>query len=343
MDCVQKMPSEQSAREKVTPPGNTPVNGSPPPPTQAEERRCEQLRSGLGEACDPDDLEFIVKVEEEEEDVQIIEPPVETAPCANDGPDSQVTEPNHQASDGAGGGQIQHWSPVSVRDSDATEDSHGFDGPEQYVQDLDKEMQLIQNALDSLDGNSSEMGYMNRLERDDNMRAPGTGGGQRPPVSFVQAHAGQPGEQMTPPGIRVTIRLPSEKHTPSGESGPKLASNSTFSFYKYGLNSTQQPSVDQSSMQKTMRTPRVREKWFICPFCGKSFDRFSHLEMHRRIHTGEKPYTCNMCGKCFAQRSNLRTHQRTHEVDQNQRLTGVYNDILTSDSLPTFGNPTPMT
>lgn len=69
------------------------------------------------------------------------------------------------------------------------------------------------------------------------------------------------------------------------------------------------------------RRKPVREKWFMCSFCGKSFDRISHLQMHHRIHTGEKPFHCAVCGKCFSQQSNLRTHQKTHKELRTQSKT----------------------
>ncbi|XP_051720363.1 zinc finger protein 436 isoform X2 [Ctenopharyngodon idella] len=62
------------------------------------------------------------------------------------------------------------------------------------------------------------------------------------------------------------------------------------------------------------RREAAQEKWFICSFCGKSFDRSSHLQMHRRVHTGERPFRCAVCGKSFSQLSNLRTHQKIHRT-----------------------------
>ncbi|XP_051557477.1 zinc finger and SCAN domain-containing protein 20 [Myxocyprinus asiaticus] len=78
------------------------------------------------------------------------------------------------------------------------------------------------------------------------------------------------------------------------------------------------PHLGTGQEMSAHRRETIREKWFICSFCGKSFDRFSHLQMHQRIHTGEKPFSCGTCGKNFSQQSNLRTHQKIHRKPQTQ-------------------------
>ncbi|XP_077341390.1 uncharacterized protein LOC143986857 [Lithobates pipiens] len=54
------------------------------------------------------------------------------------------------------------------------------------------------------------------------------------------------------------------------------------------------------------------EKRFSCTECGKCFHYKSHLNVHKRSHTGEKPYSCPECGKCYLYKVNLQTHQRSH-------------------------------
>ncbi|GBN22313.1 Zinc finger protein 554 [Araneus ventricosus] len=56
----------------------------------------------------------------------------------------------------------------------------------------------------------------------------------------------------------------------------------------------------------------VKEKRFVCDFCGKDFSDKHNLHAHHRTHTGEKPFVCHTCGKGFTHQSNLTGHLRTH-------------------------------
>ncbi|OHE93907.1 hypothetical protein CORC01_10806 [Colletotrichum orchidophilum] len=59
-----------------------------------------------------------------------------------------------------------------------------------------------------------------------------------------------------------------------------------------------------------------KAKRFICGIggCGKSFAQSTHLDTHKRAHTGAKPYQCNWphCERTFSQPGNLKTHMRRH-------------------------------
>ncbi|RVE61047.1 hypothetical protein OJAV_G00166860 [Oryzias javanicus] len=281
----------QSVRDSADSSVNT--RTSPLPPTG------EKLKAASAGAGDGEDETLTVKLEDED-DVQIVEQETDSDPVCHDG--RLDTEQNQQPAESEPELETQVWSSVVVGDSDPAEDSDCFFEPPPPPQSLDSEILLIQNALDILES-SSEAVHSDRSVRDhaavqcvsSKSRSSGTFNQTRPAESTNQHEGGAP------------VRFLLEKQQQSKNVPPLHSDNNRFFL------------LNDQELHKTMASRRMKEKWYICPFCGKSFDRISHLEIHQRIHTGEKPYTCDTCGKSFSQRSNLRTHQRTHKeaVSQN--------------------------
>ncbi|XP_041752418.1 zinc finger protein 165-like isoform X2 [Coregonus clupeaformis] len=290
---------EQTARDKVFTPKDDQLDENRPQPLAEVEGLNEQDRSGHRDQKGSG-LELVVKTEQEEE--------YDVISLHTSGSEHGTERSDHQETEFAmNDRESQLWASVS----ESNFDSEGPDcsyGTEQYTQDLNTDIQLIQSAVQGLDSDpSSEMGYINRLMKEE-MRAQSVWNHRsRTPTDLVQAQPGQHREQTMHPERRedgTTTRVLSDKQTRANEGGAysNVWLNNVFSFAPNGFNSA----------KVAPRGTPAGEKRFVCTYCGKSFDWVSHLEMHQRIHTGEKPYNCVTCGRSFAQQSNLRTHQRVH-------------------------------
>ncbi|KAF1967035.1 zinc finger protein-like protein OZF [Bimuria novae-zelandiae CBS 107.79] len=77
------------------------------------------------------------------------------------------------------------------------------------------------------------------------------------------------------------------------------------------------PDCGKAFYQKTHldihRRAHTGDKPFECKTCGQSFSQLGNLKTHERRHTGERPYNCEICGKAFAQRGNVRAHKIVHQ------------------------------
>lgn len=99
----------------------------------------------------------------------------------------------------------------------------------------------------------------------------------------------------------------------SPEQRPQPAAKSSRKRYHCDIQGCGK-SFYQKTHLEIHRRAHTGDKPYVCklPGCGQRFSQLGNLRTHERRHTGERPYMCDQCGKRFAQRGNVRAHLRTH-------------------------------
>ncbi|XP_036374812.1 zinc finger and SCAN domain-containing protein 22-like [Megalops cyprinoides] len=289
-----------------TPAGDLEEQLTQPTPAGDLEELGEKHRCGHSEE-DLSGLGFVVKAEQEEEHVaqRLSQTGCEHSAGRLNNLDSEYVTYERD-------GQL--WTSFTPGDSDIeTDDPVCDNATEQYSQSLPVHTELQHApAADEASANSSfgklsdEMfGTINIKEESDcseELRS-----------DMVPTQQAEHRERLLPSVKREsqTLQARQQLHGPSAklmrvsESAAELSSDTQYES-GYSL------SGSSFNTEKPHRRSGTGEKRFICMYCGKSFDRFSHLERHQRIHTGEKPFSCATCGKSFSQKSSLKGHERIH-------------------------------
>ncbi|XP_064202113.1 zinc finger and SCAN domain-containing protein 2-like isoform X2 [Anguilla rostrata] len=275
------------------------------PEELSEQHRCEHGDEELSE------LEFVVKAEQEEEHVaqRLNQTGCEHSAGRLNNLDSEYVMYERDS---------QLWTSFTQEDSDLeTDDPVCSNATEKFSQNLSIHTQ-IQHAPATIEvsGNTLSSFGPSYVEEFDKMREKPSVCSEELRSEAIHTQQGQYRERLVHTVERENQTLlpqqqqhgPSVKHMRGSESPAQPHSGS-----QYETGSTLSTSAFSAGKKgKTDGRADFGKKPYICVYCGKSFDRCSHLISHHRIHTGEKPYSCTQCGKCFSLKGNLVKHERVH-------------------------------
>ncbi|XP_069460860.1 zinc finger protein 282-like isoform X2 [Ambystoma mexicanum] len=77
----------------------------------------------------------------------------------------------------------------------------------------------------------------------------------------------------------------------------------------------------------------LKERYFQCAECKRSFSQKVHLIRHQRTHSGERPYQCTECGKSFGHKHILLGHLRKHSGERPFQCTTCLKSFIWKQGL----------
>ena len=125
---------------------------------------------------------------------------------------------------------------------------------------------------------------------------------ERQPLDIVEVKC----EQKTPPPYLNSI-LDKCQMPPLS-----LLQQQQLQQHQHQQHSQSQPQSQPQPQPQQSHPKTLRDKRFICPFCGKCVRSKENLKLHVRKHTGEKPFVCFFCARAFGGKSDLTRHLRIH-------------------------------